>query len=87
MKAVGEYREAEELYPMKSTFVVATGILRSYGKQILAGLRADESGQDLIEYALVAAFIGLGTVAALGNLTSSIISVFTSVGTSLSSGV
>ena len=65
---------------------VAMGAKGRQAGQILAGLRADESGQDLIEYALVAAFIGLGTVAALSNLTGKIITVFTNVGTSLSSG-
>ncbi len=43
----------------------------------------DESGQDLIEYALVAAVIGLGAVTAMGTLATSIQGVFTSIGTTL----
>lgn len=66
--------------------LIALGAGGRHAGRILAGLKADESGQDLIEYALVAAFIGLGTVAALSNLTGKIITVFTSVGTSLTSG-
>ena len=34
-------------------------------KQLLKNLVAEDSGQDLIEYALVAALVGLGAVAAL----------------------
>jgi pilus assembly protein Flp/PilA len=48
---------------------------------------ADESGQDLIEYALVAAVVGLGAVAALNTLASAVTTAFTSLGTSLTSAV
>ena len=48
---------------------------------------ADESGQDLIEYALVAALIGLGSVATLRTVASSITSLFTSISTTLTSAV
>jgi pilus assembly protein Flp/PilA len=47
----------------------------------------DESGQDLIEYALVAALVGLGSVTAMSSLASSITNAFTSMGTSLASNV
>ena len=47
----------------------------------------EESGQDLIEYALVAALVGLGSVAAMGNLAGSIANTFNAVGTSLTSAV
>jgi pilus assembly protein Flp/PilA len=47
----------------------------------------DESGQDLIEYALVAAIIGLGAVTAMGTLAGDITSVFTSVGDKLTAAV
>lgn len=33
---------------------------------------ADESGQDMIEYALVASFIGLGTIAGMNGLAAKI---------------
>ena len=46
---------------------------------------ADESGQDLIEYALVAALIGLGAVASLTTLRTAITGAFTSIGTSITS--
>ena len=53
-------------------------------KQILNNLLADESGQDLIEYALVAALIGLAAVAAMGNLANNIKNSFNSIGNTLS---
>jgi pilus assembly protein Flp/PilA len=45
----------------------------------------DESGQDLIEYALVAALIALGAVMSIRTLGTKISTAFTSIGTSLSS--
>jgi len=48
-------------------------------KQLLKNLLVEESGQDLIEYALVAALVGLGAVAALGTLKTSITTAFTNV--------
>ncbi len=56
-------------------------------KQLLKNLMTDESGQDLIEYALVAALVGLGSVAAMGNLAGSIANTFNAVGTSLTAAV
>ncbi|HEY0795219.1 MAG TPA: Flp family type IVb pilin [Acidisarcina sp.] len=56
-------------------------------KQRLMDLAADESGQDLIEYALVSALIALGAVASMKTLATTISSAFTSVGTQLSSAV
>jgi pilus assembly protein Flp/PilA len=45
-------------------------------KQLLARLVAEDSGQDLIEYALVAALVGLGAVAAMGTLKNAVATVF-----------
>ena len=50
---------------------------------ILSALKNDESGQDLIEYALVAGLIGLGAVAAMSTLATTIASAFGSVGNTL----
>jgi pilus assembly protein Flp/PilA len=47
----------------------------------------DESGQDLIEYALVAAIIALGATAAMTSLSTLISSTFTKIGTSLTTAV
>jgi pilus assembly protein Flp/PilA len=52
-------------------------------KQILNNLMTEESGQDLIEYALVAALVGLGAVASMQGLANSIKNTFTTVGTGL----
>jgi pilus assembly protein Flp/PilA len=54
-------------------------------RQILSGLINDESGQDLIEYALVAAIIALGATAAMTTVSKDITAIFTKIGTALTS--
>jgi pilus assembly protein Flp/PilA len=54
-------------------------------KQLLSKLIAEDSGQDLIEYALVAALVGLGAVGSMKGLATSISNAFTGVGTALAS--
>jgi pilus assembly protein Flp/PilA len=56
-------------------------------KQILNKLVSDDSGQDLIEYALVAALVGLGAVVAMKGLSNNIGKTFNGVGNSLSNAV
>ncbi len=46
-----------------------------------------ESVQDLIEYALVLALVGLGSVFALRMLSTKIGTIFTSIGTTLTTNV
>jgi pilus assembly protein Flp/PilA len=60
---------------------------RNAVKQIFSNLMKDESGQDLIEYALVSAFIALGAVTMLKSVSGKITTVFTSIGTTLTSAV
>ena len=55
--------------------------------KLFAHLLQDESGQDLIEYALVAGLIGLGAVVAMTTLSGKIGTAFNSVGSSLTSAV
>jgi pilus assembly protein Flp/PilA len=54
-------------------------------KKLLLSLLQDESGQDLIEYALVAGLIGLAAVVAMGSLGTKISDAFNSVGSQLTS--
>jgi pilus assembly protein Flp/PilA len=56
-------------------------------KNFALHLLSDESGQDLIEYALVAALVGLGAVAAMRGLANNIGNTFNSVGNSLTNAV
>ena len=56
-------------------------------KTLFSNFISDESGQDLIEYALVAALIALGAVASMKTLATTISSAFTKVGTQLTSAV
>lgn len=55
--------------------------------RVLSGLIADESGQDLIEYALVAALIALGATAAITSLGTTVSTAFSTVGSKLTSAV
>jgi pilus assembly protein Flp/PilA len=56
-------------------------------KNQLRNLLRDESGQDLIEYALVAAVLALAAVAGMTTLASNISNAFSAVGSKLSSSV
>lgn len=51
--------------------------------QIFARFMREESGQDLIEYALIAALIALAAIGAMSTLGSEISNEFNSVGSSL----
>ncbi len=56
-------------------------------KQLLKNLATEDSGQDLIEYALVAALVGLGSVAAIGGLANSLSNAFNGVATTLQNSI
>ena len=55
--------------------------------KVVCTFAQDESGQDLIEYALVAGLIGLGAVTAMSTLSNSIATAFNTVGSRLNSAV
>jgi pilus assembly protein Flp/PilA len=67
--------EKEEIHAMKDA------------KKAFINFVKDESGQDLIEYALVAGLIGLGTVAAMTTLSTKIGNAFNSIGSQLANAV
>ena len=50
---------------------------------VLRSLHSDESGQDLIEYALVAALIAFGAVGTMGTLAGEINDAFSKIGSKL----
>jgi pilus assembly protein Flp/PilA len=54
-------------------------------KNLLKRLWHDEEGQDLIEYALLAAIIALAAIVTMGTLAQDINNVFSSIGSDLSS--
>jgi pilus assembly protein Flp/PilA len=56
-------------------------------KHVFAAFTKDESGQDLIEYALVAGLIGLGAVVAMTGLSGKISNAFNAVGNSLTNAI
>ena len=53
-------------------------------KTLLKNLLNDESGQDLIEYALIAALIALAAITGMDSLAGKINNEFTNIGTKLS---
>ncbi|MBI4167074.1 MAG: Flp family type IVb pilin [Acidobacteria bacterium] len=59
----------------------------STAKQVLVRLHQEESGQDLIEYALIAALIALAAVFGMGSVAKAINDAFSSIGTKLKSYV
>ncbi len=54
---------------------------------VKAQILREESGQDLIEYGLVAALIALAATAGMNSLATSLNTAFTSIGTKLTSYV
>jgi pilus assembly protein Flp/PilA len=55
--------------------------------KLLQNLHREESGQDLIEYALVAALIAFAAVAAMQGLANSINNAFSIIGSKLTSAL
>jgi len=56
-------------------------------KRVLATLHQEESGQDLIEYALLAALIALAATVGMGVVASNINNAFGKIGSKLSANV
>jgi pilus assembly protein Flp/PilA len=52
-------------------------------KQIVKSLAINDSGQDLIEYALVASLVALGSVAAISGVDNSLKNTYNGVGSAL----
>ncbi len=56
-------------------------------KATLVALHREDSGQDLIEYALIAALIALGAVAGMGYVASKVNDAFSVVGNKLTNAL
>ena len=56
-------------------------------RQAVASLHREESGQDLIEYALLAALIALAATFGMSTVASDINNAFTKIGSKLSNDV
>jgi len=56
-------------------------------REVLGNLHRDECGQDLIEYALLAALIALAATAGMGVVASDINNAFTIIGSRISTAV
>lgn len=56
-------------------------------KQLLKQLAVDDAGQDLIEYALIAAMVALGTQAVIKGTNTNILKVFNNIGNQLTNSI
>ena len=56
-------------------------------QQVFVQLHREDAGQDLIEYALIAALIALGAVVGMGFVASAINNAFNAIGSKLSNAV
>ena len=72
---------------MTSMTTWMNGIAGTEAARVWSHLLADESGQDLIEYGLIVAFIALGSVATMKGIATSLGTFFGSLGTTLTSSV
>ncbi len=54
---------------------------------LFATLLQDDSGQDLIEYALVAGMIGIGAIVAVGALSTNVKTALNDLGSSLTKAI
>jgi pilus assembly protein Flp/PilA len=52
-------------------------------KKFLLGFIRDEQGQDLVEYALIVAAIGLALIATVNQVSAAIVTLYTSIATGL----
>jgi pilus assembly protein Flp/PilA len=64
---------------MVGSFTTLPTIRSTNMKQLAKKFLNEETGQDLIEYALVSAVIALGSIAAIGGLTNPIVNGFNTV--------
>jgi pilus assembly protein Flp/PilA len=56
-------------------------------KKILTVFLDDEHGQDIVEYALIAALVAFAAIAGIGRVGTAVSLVFTTVGTKLTSTI
>ncbi len=54
-------------------------------KQFILGLIRDEQGQDLVEYALIVAAVGLALITTVNQLSTAIVSLYSSITQGLTS--
>ncbi len=56
-------------------------------KQLVARFVGDESGQNMVEYALVIVLVALAAVAAMGSLGKTVSTAFSNIGSTLNSTI
>ena len=61
--------------------------LKLHALDLLAGLKANEEGQALVEYALILALVSVAAIIILGTLGTNIVTTLTTVATSVAGAV
>ena len=56
-------------------------------KQLVVRFAGDESGQNLVEYALVVVLVALAAITAMSNLGTSVNTAFNKIGSTLNSAI
>lgn len=59
--------------------------MKEYLIRLAIRLKQDEQGQDLVEYALIVAAVGLALITTVNQLSSAIVSLYSSITTGLAS--
>jgi pilus assembly protein Flp/PilA len=77
-----DYKQQARLRTTDDLQKTSRGKMHSFS-QLLRSLLYDDSGQDLIEYALIAALIAVASIAAMKGLTNKISNEFNAIGNSL----
>ena len=67
------------------TYAASIKLIKRTAKKVLVGLHQEDSGQDLIEYALIAALIALAATFGMGTVAKAINDAFSSIGAKLGS--
>jgi Flp pilus assembly pilin Flp len=62
-----------------------TSVKGVFVKELFIRLAKDEQGQDLVEYALIVAAVGLALITTVNQLSSAIVSLYSSITTGLAS--
>jgi Flp pilus assembly pilin Flp len=62
-----------------------TSIKGVFVKELFIRLAKEEQGQDLVEYALIVAAVGLALITTVNQLSSAIVSLYSSITTGLAS--
>ena len=83
---ISRYLEVADVVGFARSAIWGQIKMKSLGEYV-SRIVTEESGQDLIEYALLAGLVGVGAVLSMKNLGTKISAAFNSIGTTLTTNV